>query len=348
MSNYDLTNIKYLKDSELFSVDKDTVKASGLSVSALLKRTKLLPKKPINVVGEFDWKNRGQDISEVPIIIMREKTLSMTGLASTLKNIYDTAANIIETGSQEGVIEALSDPYATMYQVEDNKGRRSFTYYLPWLLGDGGVIRNVQNEWVDSSGTSTKNSANGGEPSAIEKVAGFVAGVAAGSMSPGWGMESIHTFSKTNLYSINIKFPLYNTVDITSTRRNFDFVNLITYQNLKNRTSMVTYVPPSVYQVETNALGGIYMPIAIIENLKIESIGTVRKIDEIVLGENLLIPEAYMVSITLRELIPQSTNIFEGALGATKIEVTSDRSLLRDINSGVDTSSTFARGLINR
>jgi hypothetical protein len=137
-------------------------------------------------------------------------------------------------------------------------------------------------------------------------------------------MEPIYTFSKTEQYSITIKFPLYNTVDIASTRRNFDFVNLITFQNLKNRTSMVTYVPPSVYTVSCkDTVGGFYMPIAVVEDLRIESIGTVRKTDEIILGKYLLIPEAYSVTITLRELISQSTNIFEQALGGNKVEVTS-------------------------
>ena len=88
-----LKDVRYLQDSELFRVDNDEIKSVGdlLSVSALLKRTKLFPKKAIDVVNDFDWKNRGIDTSEVPTIMLEEKTLSMSGVAQTLKNIYDTA-----------------------------------------------------------------------------------------------------------------------------------------------------------------------------------------------------------------------------------------------------------------
>jgi hypothetical protein len=34
-------------------------------------------------------------------------------------------------------------------------------------------------------------------------------------------------------------------------------------------------------------------------------------------------PEAYMVNITLRELIPQSSNIFATTMGGRKVRVTS-------------------------
>jgi len=326
MSKISLKEVSYLKDSELFTVDYDKIESSGvrdiISVSSFLKRTKLFPKKAIDIVNDFDWKNRGMDTSEVPTITLEERTLSMSGVAKTLANIYDTAKGIVDSGDFK---EALSDPYGVMYQVETQGS--NFVYHFPWLLGSGGTIRGIKNTWNDMSGNSASSPANSGEPSKAEKIAGFVAGLAAGAASPGWGMEPIYTFSKTEQYSVTIKFPLYNTVDISSTRRNFDFVNLITFQNLKNRTSMVTYIPPSVYTVSCNSIGGLYMPIAVVEDLKIESIGTVRKTDEIVLGQNLLIPEAYSVSITLRELISQSTNIFEGAMGGNKVEVFSDRNL---------------------
>ena len=66
------------------------------------------------------------------------------------------------------------------------------------------------------------------------------------------------------------------------------------------------------------------MPLAYVKDLKIDSIGTTRRTDGIIPGTYLLIPEAYMVSITIQELIPQSSNIFQGAMGAAdKIEVTS-------------------------
>jgi hypothetical protein len=332
----------YLKDNELFKVRDRSVdlKISDKTLS-FLKRTKLVPTgKPIDIRGSFDWKNRGTDIAEVPSIILEEKTLSMTGMASTLVNIYNTASQAVENFNNKGFAEAMSDPYGKMYVVENTGADGNFQYILPWLQGSGGTIRDIRNSWSDTNGN--KSGKAGSEPTTLDKMLGVAGGIAAGAASPGWGMEPILSFTQTTPFGLTLKFPLYNTFDVNSTRRNFDFVNLLTYQNLKNRTSLVTYVPPSVYTVSSDALGGVYMPLAYIENLKIESIGTVRRTDEIVRNALLLIPEAYMITISLREMITQSTNIFEGAMGsASKVEVVSNASeLLNATNSALNRISS--------
>jgi hypothetical protein len=327
-----LSDVKYLQDSTLFKVGEDKVDLKNISASGFLKRTVLTPvTNPINVISNFDWKNRGEDVSEVPSIRLKEYKLAMSGVAKTIKSIYDTAMRGIETFKSEGLTEAINDPYAIMYQVESTDN--TFEYIFPWLLTSGATIRNIRNQWSDMAGKpANESSSNSGDPSVMSKIISTAVGAAVGAMTPGIGMESTYTFSKTDLYSVTIKFPLYNTFDVGSTRKNFDLVNLLTFQNLKNRTSLVTYVPPSVYTVSSGgALGGIYMPIAYMEDLKIESIGTFRKTDEIITGEKVLVPEAYLISITMREMIPQSTNIFEGTLGADPVKVISDRSVLADL-----------------
>lgn len=315
------------KNSELFSAKDDTKNINKTDIP-FTKRKKLVPNGgPINVWGGFDWKNRSSSVEEVPVLILQEHTLSMNGLAASLVNIFKQATqigqNIAGNPTYKGVIDALSDPYASMYVVDDSGADSSFVYYLPWLLSNGSTIRDIRNNWQDANGNNAKSPSGSTDPSLIEKGLGVLAGIAGGAVSPGWGMEPIFSYQGTDRYSLTVKFPLYNTFDIQSTRRNYDFVNLITYQNLKNRTSLVTYVPPSVYTVTSDAYGGFYMPLAYVENLKIESIGTVRRLDGIISGQNLLIPEAYSVSITLRELLPQSSNIFAGAMGGKKVEVTS-------------------------
>jgi hypothetical protein len=326
------------KNSELFRAEDDSKKLNDLDV-LFTKRKKLVPVGgPINVWGQFDWKNRGVGIEEVPVLVLQEHTLSMGGIAASLINIFkqvsEVGSNILSDPTYKGVVDALSDPYASMYVVDDSGPNASFVYYLPWLLSNGSTIRDISNNWQDATGNSAKSSSNSSDPSLIEKGLGFLAGAAGAAISPGWGMEPIFSYQGTDRYAVTIKFPLYNTFDIQSTRRNFDFVNLITYQNLKNRTSLVSYVPPSVYTVSSDAYGGFYMPLAYVENLKIESIGTVRRLDGIISGQNLLIPEAYSVTIRLRELLPQSSNIFAGAMGGKKIEVTSTLSQVANIFQG--------------
>lgn len=292
---------------------------------SVLKRTRLVSNGDmINVRDNFTWKNGGEAISteEVPALILQERTLSMTGIAATLTNVLNTAADRVDrlANQNQSFVSALTEPYGKLYVVEDNAS--NFQYKLPWLLNSGSNLRTISNVWNDNKGnTSDKGSSKTGD-STFNKVLGFVAGAAAGAMTPGMEIDPIFTYSTTERMSLTVRFPLYNTYDIDETIQNFYLVTLLTYQNLKNRTSLVTYVPPSVYTVSSEGFGGVYMPIAIIKELKINNIGTVRQIkDDIIPGQTILIPEAYDINITLQELIPQSTNIFEGAIGGVQVDV---------------------------
>lgn len=291
-----------------------------------IKRTRLLSKADqINVVGDFSWKNGGESFSteEVPAIILVEKTLSMTGIAATLTNVLNTAADRIERLRQnQSLGSTLTEPYGKLYVVEENA--KGFQYKLPWLLNNNSNLRTISNVWNDNKGNTLDKGSNKSSSSSSDKIMGFIAGAAAGAVSPGMEIDPIFTYSTTNRMSITIKFPLYNTYSVDQTIKNFYLVTLLTYQNLKNRTSLVTYVPPSVYTVSSEAFGGIYMPVAVMTELKINNIGTVRQIkDDIIEGQTVLIPEAYDINITLQELIPQSTNIFEGAIGGVQVSVLS-------------------------
>jgi hypothetical protein len=316
----------------LFKIDTvgiHTNLGSSIDNIQVFNRTILKPinNNPVNVYGDFDWKNRS-DVDEVPVVILREKTLAMGGLARTLANIYKKGAEVAggyEAGGLAGLVAEISDPYANMYITENTTD--NFIYHLPWLLNNGSNLRKITNSWKDETGKPLSSGGSGGESkSGLASVLGTLGGVVAGAMSPGFGVEKIQSFDQTANMSLNITFPLYNTVSVESTFRNYCFVNLFSYQNLKNRTSLISYVPPCVYEVESYGGGGVYMPMACVENLSIENMGTVRLMKEFTeyVGDTpLLIPEAYMVSITLKEMIPQSANIFAATMGAKKVKVSS-------------------------
>ena len=308
------------------NVNLSTKLGSSEDTAQVLNRTVLKPvSNPVNVYGDFDWKNRGI-VEEVPKIILREKTLAMGGLARSLANIYQFGAKALAAGEAGGTgafMAQISDPYANMYVVENSNG---FTYHLPWLLNDGSSLRKINNAWKDETGKPLASSGDSGVSNA-GSILGTLAGLAAGAASPGFGVEKIQTFDQTANMSLTIKFPLYNTVSVESAFRNYCFVSLITYQNLKNRTSLISYVPPSVYEVESEGGGGVYMPLACVESLTIDNIGTTRLMKEFsrYVGDiPLLMPEAYNVTINLKELIPQSANIFAATMGGKKVSVTSE------------------------
>ena len=318
----------------VFKVDSVGLKTNiGSSMDSIqvFNRTVLKPinGNAINVHGDYDWKNRS-DVDEVPVIILRERTLAMGGLARTLANIYkfgSEAVGAAQTGGTSALAARISDPYANMYITESESDIDNFTYRLPWLLNDGSSLRKINNSWKDETGKSLSSSGESGTSnSALGSILGNLAGIAAGAVSPGFGVEKIQTFDQTANMSLNITFPLYNTVSLESAFRNYCFVSLFTYQNLKNRTSLISYVPPCVYQVESEGGGGVFMPIACVESLNIENIGTTRLLKEFsgYVGDTpLLIPEAYKVSITLKEMIPQSANIFAATMGGEKVRVSS-------------------------
>ena len=316
----------------LFKIDTVGVKTNlGSSIDNIqvFNRTVLKPinNNPVNVYGDFDWKNRS-DVDEVPVVILREKTLAMGGLARTLANIYKFGADAAAANNEGGLAALaaeISDPYANMYITENTTD--NFIYHLPWLLNNGSNLRRISNSWKDETGKPlSSSSSGGGSNSALGDVLGTLAGIAGGAISPGFGVEKIQSFDQTANMSLNITFPLYNTVSVESTFRNYCFVTLFSYQNLKNRTSLISYVPPCVYEVESYGGGGVYMPMACVENLSIENVGTVRlmkEFSEYVGDTPLLIPEAYMISITLKEMIPQSANIFAATMGGKKVKVSS-------------------------
>lgn len=307
--------------------------------------TELVPKrKVIDVLNEFKWKNNSRGTDEVPAILLKEYELAYSMWAANFARVVQAFSD----WSASGTI----DPYLALYFVKNRNGT-GFNYNLPYLLDNGSKIRNIRNEW----GVFDKNlmsaaanflggdSKSGGLAGDVGKIAGAVVGTAAGFASPGIGAEDVYEYKNTALEEITVTFPLYNTGTTKEALDNYAFVNLITFQNLKTRTSFLTYIPPKLYTVtmNNNCQGGLYWPVAVITDLSIESIGTVRELRELN-GSPLLIPEAYKVSITLRQLLPNSSNIFEGAIGGRKVEVLSEfvlnnqvNNIFNDINNFTDT-----------
>ena len=275
---------------------------------------KLWPKNggAVDVVNTMAWKNGG-DTDEVPSIFVSESELQYGTWATNLAQILTQGENAISN-------KAI-DSYVQLYASKPT----GFSYYFPWLLGNGSSIRNVSNQWdkADTIGSALGGIGGGSKAGTSGKLIGAAAGAAAGSITPGAGSEQTYKFSSTAEQEITIEFPLYNTLSLELAFKHFSFVNLFTFQNLKTRTTFMTFIPPKIYTVDAYAIGGLYMAAAYVSNLKIDSIGTTRTMSEFSsFGANqALIPEAYKVSITFKDLISPSTNIFSGAIGGNRVQV---------------------------
>jgi hypothetical protein len=287
----------------------------------------------VNVCDDMYWCNPGGDKSEVPRIFITEKELQYGAWATQLSNLLTQGANV--------VVAKTVDAFAQLYSAEPT----GFYYNFPWLLKSGDSIRNVSNTWKSFEGLGSlikgaSNTSGGSDMLGMaSKIVGTVIGAAADFITPGFGFEETKQYNNTEPQSITITFPLYNTIDLNSAFCHFSFVNLFTFQNLKTRTSLMSYIPPKIYEVDAGSIGGVYMAAAVVTNFKVDSIGTTRRMTEwrsYGAGE-ILIPEAYKVTITFTDLLSQSSNVFSGAMGGSKIRVTNayTRDLVNDLNQGV-------------
>jgi hypothetical protein len=297
----------------------------------------------VDVFREMYWANLG-DKSEVPQVFVTEKELQYGTWATQLGNILKQTDNLFGKG---GANASTVDSFVQLYAAENT----GFYYNFPWLLKNGDSIRNIDNQWETSQGlgdffsTSTKNT--GGIAGAIGSIAGAVVGAAVGAFTPGFGFEDTKQYSSTSQQTITISFPLYNTIDIESAFNHFSFVNLFTFQCLKTRTSLMSYIPPKIYEVDAYSVGGVYMAAAVVSNFKVDSIGTTRRMTEWAgFGpKEILIPEAYRITITFTDLLSQSSNVFAGALGGTKIKVTDGGDVFNDIRG---TGNNILQGIDTR
>jgi hypothetical protein len=269
-------------------------------------------------VTRMAWRNnKTSTVDEVPSVILTEYTLSY-GIWT--QNLFRF------TGRAAAIAEQNPDPYGALYYGQET----GFIYNIPYLVKPGDSLRGaIKNSWKNQDDFSKSFFRKAA--SKIKTVGGVVGGVAA----PGFGTEDINAFAGTNAKSINISFPLYNTLDIQSTIDNFSFISLFGLQNLKTRTSYLTFIPPKIYKVDGVGFGNIYMPAAYVSSYDVQSIGTTRRIDELnQLGGafqsagqytggsgGALVPEAYKVTITLTELIAESANIMASSLGEEKVNV---------------------------
>ena len=282
----------------------------------------------IDILNKFRWKTNDGLTDEVPYIILMEYDLPYGLWTSRLSNIFSSIKSSLYSGD--------ADPYIKLYTGTAT----GFSYVLPYLLKNGDSIRGsgIRNSWkeVDISQSVSKIPAIGRDLANAGKAIGDVMQVVGETFTPGYGAEKIMNYSNTERKSITITFPLYNTLDEQEAINNFDFVNLFAIQNLKTRTSWLTYTPPKLYVVEGIGLGSLYMPACYVSNYDFKAIGTTRYVSGYGQGgKSYLIPEAYKVSITLTELVAESSNIMWGALGGPKVQLINNPTSIEEARAAI-------------
>jgi len=313
------------KDFTYFKLDDETYTFLGKS----FKAPKAYPRNGnVDMFTNGAWKNSGKNINEVPDIELEEYELSFGLWMTHLSRLYNTVSSFAAD---------ITTPYQLLYQGNHT----GFTYKLPYLINQGTIKGPIQNTWGgDETGIGESFAGSFGKN--LDRSLRDIGKFFAEGVSYGGAGEKVRRYnSADSVKSITIKFPLYNTIDKDKTLRNFEFVTLFAFQNMKTRTSWMTYLPPKIYKVNTKSFGGINMPAAFVKSFDATAVGTVRKI-RYKGFEDILIPEAYDVSITMEELLSESSNIFAVTMGGDPVVVIGNTTNTprNNININYDSSIT--------
>jgi hypothetical protein len=272
----------------------------------------------VDVWNDMYW-TTADDNEETPAIFVEEKVLQFGTWATQMANLLTETSNFAYNPATSKSF--TTDTFLNLYAATPT----GFSYNFPWLLKSGDNIRSINNSWGESKGLGDMlGNMSGGGDSKKGDIIGSMVGLGIQAMTPGFGFEDTKQYNSTDAQSLTITFPLYNTLDLPSAYKHFSFVQLFTFQNLKTRTSLMSFIPPKIYNVDSYAVGGIYMAAAYVSNFKVDSIGTTRAMSDWYSNgaDNILMPEAYKVSITFTDLLSQSSNVFAGTMGGKKITIT--------------------------
>lgn len=209
------------------------------------------------------------------------------------------------------------NPYHMLYTTTPTKFRYTFPY-----LENGYISKTGQFGDQPKSGfltDLTSIAANAATDISLKRLT-----------APGRMIEEPKGFNFTGREkSYTVTFPLFNTKDYASVMKNWQFVYLLTYQNTPNRITRDLVDPPCIY--EAKIPGVWYSKYASITNMTIDFMGARREMDMPVMyldsandsvsdnkSESMwlpqkrkittIIPDAYMVKITVTELFSETQN----------------------------------------
>jgi hypothetical protein len=315
----------------------------------------------IDVINNYRWTlTDPKGRTETPPAILTEYRVLQSALANSARyyatgivqqgnNALNSAANTIGLGSQAGSGTAAQGQgtgseyldkmtgYAGLFDYNNPTG---FWYNFPYFS-------DVANE-VTSSWTSLD---------ILEKVK-----VAIGAVSPGVAdvvqkatdvfmfaqeakyprvgiMDRPKLWQESSFRNINIKFPLFNTVNTNDVKKNWDLCFLLLYQNMFNKKDFITAIPPVFYTVY---IPGQFFSIAMyVSDLKIYNRGNIRLLD--VGGRTRNVPDVYEIDMTLTDMIMPSQNMLSVLLQEKPINVRTDipagvsvEQFTKNIREGVD------------
>ena len=230
------------------------------------------------------------------------------------KNVNDFFSHTTASSLGSNVLE----PYEGLYLTEDTK----FSYRMPYFENVQNAVSNIFNNDDQILGQKSYGLSKfiSGAASLAESLAYTMAGTI-NITEPGIYIEKPQFYSfGASGDQLTFSFPLINTgwATFEDVQRNWQLIFMLIYQNRPNRKSRDLIDPPCLYEV---SIPGIkYMPFAYINNLSVGFMGARRSYKINVPSLNgftkilTIIPDAYVVNITLKGLVAESQNFLYSML----------------------------------
>lgn len=261
-----------------------------------------------NVVDNYDWAiNKGVDIPYAKLTEFEFDGSPVTngyahfarftlGVLNTVTKFSDGCiADALGIGDIESSGEHMN-PYAGLYKLKPTGN----TYKLPYFENN---VNGRTNSWAPSYGGDDGNilaDFGAGFADAINKYSpGFGFGVLS---EPGIYVERVKFYqpSDASADALQITFPLLNTQSEDSISKNQELIKTLAKNTSPSRKSKTVLEPPKLYEVKIPGIR--FIKYGYISPFAVNLVGTRRMI------ENKIVPEAYMLSISVNSLTDESGN----------------------------------------
>jgi hypothetical protein len=277
----------------------------------------------VNVVGDYTWTLNEYAKSTAPIVILREYQINETAIRRST-NFYTTGGQLLANGinpnspaaANVNNVDILS-PYNELYQKEFPTG---FVYAFPYFSDINFEVNTPMWQSLDtldkmSSFASGAAGVIGGEGLAkgVEDAIKFGGSAAMAGLATGYPKVGItdrpRLWDSHEPRSIEINFPLFNTVSPDDWKKNRELCELLVNQNLYNKRDFITSIPPVFYEVLV--VGQHYSYASCVTNITVYNKGNMRLIQDTETNRVINVPDVYEIKMTLTDMVMPSKNLFQ-------------------------------------
>jgi len=269
-----------------------------------------------NVVSDYRWtltnnleKQTADSFDEAPYALIQEYQVDET----TIKRQWEFYSTQVSDFAQATDTNPLK-PYEGLF----SRTERGCRYKFPYFSDVNFEVNSPQWASLDTleqagkfaEGTMGALFGEGGAAitRSIIEGAGAAAGTALALTYPKVGiMDRPKLWQSHDFRTIEVKFPLFNTVAEDDWKKNRTLIWVILNNSLFVKRDFITGIPPVYYEILIP--GQHYSYAACMTNFTVYNRGNMRKLLD-TNGKDAIVPDAYEVSMTFTDLVMPSRNLF--------------------------------------